>query len=144
MVRKTVTPSSFGQPLDLLPERGAALRVEAGGRLVEEEDARAVDERQRQVEPALHAARVAADLAVGRLGEADALDQLVAARARARPCGSPWSAVWRRMCSRRGQERVERGLLQRGADALAHPRASRRDVVAAPRAPCRRRAAAAW
>ena len=38
-----------------------------------------VDQRQRQVEAALHAARVAADAAVGGLGEADALQQRVAA-----------------------------------------------------------------
>jgi hypothetical protein len=40
-----------------------------------------VDQRQREVQPPLHAARVAADLAVGRVGEPDTLDQLVPARA---------------------------------------------------------------
>ena len=68
------------EPRDLLPERGAALDVEAGGRLVEEEDPRLVDERQRQVEPPLHPARVAADFAVRGFGEADALEQFAAAR----------------------------------------------------------------
>ena len=75
------------QARDLVPQGGAALRVEAGRRLVEEQDARAVHEREREVEAALHAARVAADLAVGRVGEADALEQLVAA-ARAL---APWA-----------------------------------------------------
>ncbi len=56
-----------GEPRDLVPERGAALDVEPGRGLVEEEDAGAVGERQRQVEAALHPARVAADFAVGRL-----------------------------------------------------------------------------
>ena len=55
---------------DLLPDRLAADRVEAGGRLVEEEDARLVDERRGEVEPAAHAARVGADPAVGGLDEA--------------------------------------------------------------------------
>ena len=40
VVRKTVTPSSRASRADLLPERGAALRVEAGRRLVEEQDRR--------------------------------------------------------------------------------------------------------
>ena len=59
------------KPADLLPQGRPALDVEPGRRLVEKEDARAVDERQRQVEAPLHPARVAADLAVGGLGETD-------------------------------------------------------------------------
>ena len=53
------------QPRDLLPERGPALWVKPGRRLVEEQHARPVDQGQREVEPALHPARVAAD-GVGR------------------------------------------------------------------------------
>ena len=68
-----------GQPRDLLPERAAALRVQAGGRLVQEQDPGRVHERQRQVEPALHSARVAADATVGRLGQPDALEQRLGA-----------------------------------------------------------------
>src|SRR5437867_10126631 len=55
------------EPSDLGPEGRAALRVEPGRRLVEEEHARAVDQRERQVEAALHPAGVALDLAVGGL-----------------------------------------------------------------------------
>ena len=84
------------EPAHLLPERGAALDVEAGRRLVEEEDARVVHEREREVEPALHPARVALHLAVGRLGQADALEQLVGARGggsrAAAPAASPAGA----------------------------------------------------
>ena len=72
-------------------------------------------EREREVEPALHAARVAADLAVGRVGQPDALEQLVAARAALRLR----QALERRLQPHvlaAGQQRVERGLLQRGAD----------------------------
>ena len=70
-----------GQPRHLLPQRGPALRVKAGRRLVEEQDPRRVDQRQREVQPALHPARVAADPAVGRLGQPDALEQRVRALA---------------------------------------------------------------
>src|SRR5947207_2659645 len=44
------------EPGDLGPEGGPALHVEPGRRLVEEEDRRPVGEREREVEPALHAA----------------------------------------------------------------------------------------
>ena len=66
-----------GQALHLDPHRDARLGVEAGGRLVEEEDARPVDEPERDVEPALHPAGVAAHDPVGRVGEPDELEQLV-------------------------------------------------------------------
>ncbi len=63
----------------LLPDRLAADRVEAGGRLVEEEHPWLVDQRRGEVEPALHPARVAADAAVGGRGEVDPLEQVVGA-----------------------------------------------------------------
>ena len=94
-----MTPLDDGEPLDLVPERGPALHVEPGGRLVEEEEPRLVDEREREVEPAAHAARVAAHLAVGGLGEPDPRDQLVAA-ALASALVSPCIPACRRMCSR--------------------------------------------
>ena len=46
--------------LDDRPQLGAAARVEAGGRLVEEQHRRAVHERGGEVEAAAHAARVGA------------------------------------------------------------------------------------
>src|SRR5262249_5923974 len=46
------------QLLEQLPDDATALRIEPGGGLVEEEDARAVDEAARDLEPAAHAARV--------------------------------------------------------------------------------------
>ena len=88
------------EPLDLGPERAAALRVEARRRLVEEQHARLVHEREREVEAALHAARVAADLAVRGVGEADAREQLVAAAAALGSLVRPCSPPWRSMCSR--------------------------------------------
>ncbi len=58
------------EALDLGPQRDARLRVEPGGRLVEEEHARPVDEADRDVEPPLHPAGVAARDAVGGLAAA--------------------------------------------------------------------------
>ena len=66
----------------LVPDRQPARRVQAGGRLVEEQDVGLVHERRGEVEPALHAARVALDRRGRRRPRAR--------RARAaRPCGSP-------------------------------------------------------
>ncbi len=66
------------QASDFLPQRRAALDVEPGRRLVEEEDPRAVYQRKREVEAAFHPARVALDLPVGRLGQSHTREQLVA------------------------------------------------------------------
>ena len=61
---------------DDLPHRAAAARVEAGGRLVEEDDPRVADERHREVEPAAHAAGVGGRRLVGRVDEVEPLEQL--------------------------------------------------------------------
>src|SRR6185312_11785900 len=57
------------------PHAGAGLGIEAGGRLVEEEHPRAMDEAEGDVEPAPHAARVRLDHPVGRVGDPDELEQ---------------------------------------------------------------------
>ena len=105
---------------DLGPERGAGLRVEPGRRLVEEEDARAVDEREREVEAPLHPARVRAHLALGRGLQADALEQLVGPLVAL----GLRDAVQRRLEAQvlaAGQQRVERGFLEGGADGPRAP-----------------------
>ena len=51
-------------------------RVEAVGRLVEQEQARAVDERLGELDPLLHAGRVAADRPVALLVQADVAEDL--------------------------------------------------------------------
>ena len=53
---------------DLLPDRLAADRVEAGRRLVEKQHLGLVDQRRGEVEPPPHPARVGADPPVGGLG----------------------------------------------------------------------------
>ncbi len=123
---------------DLFPERGPALRVEPGGRLVEEENRRRVDQRERKIEPALHPARVRADLAVAGRGEADAIEEPVD---QFLPPGAA-DPVQRRLQPQvlaAGQERVEGGLLQGGSDRRPHLRAFADDVVARNRGATRRR-----
>ena len=66
------------QPADLLPDGLAAGRIQTFRRLIEEEQARAVDERARQVQPALHPAGISLDLPVGGVDKAQELQQLVA------------------------------------------------------------------
>ena len=103
----------------LLPDRLAADRVEAGGRLVEEEHARLVDQRRGEVEAALHPARVAADAAVGGGDQVDPLEQVVGAplalgAGQALQCGLQADQL------APGHQRVERGLLQGDPDRAAH------------------------
>ena len=67
---RIVSCSAAREARELLPHRGARLGVEARRRLVEEEDARPVDEPHRDVEPPLLSARVGAHERVGLLGRA--------------------------------------------------------------------------
>ena len=68
--------ASVVHPPHLIPHAGTALRVEAGGRLVEEKQLRVVDKSQPDVEAALLAACICADLEVGGALELEHLDQL--------------------------------------------------------------------
>ena len=113
----------------LVPEGGAALDVESRRGLVEEEDPRLVHERKRQVEAALHSARVAADLSPRRVGEPDPVDQLIAAPLRIR-LGQPVHPGLKAHVLASGEERVERGLLERDADRVADVGALADHVVA--------------
>jgi hypothetical protein len=78
-----------------------------------------VHERERQVEPATHAARVASDLPVSRLGEADALEELGGAVARLGAAQSVQRALHAQQLAA-GHQRVDRRLLQRDADRAPH------------------------
>ena len=79
-------------------------------------------ERQRQVEPPFHPARVAADPAVCRFGEADPGEQLVGALV-ALGLRQPVQGGLQAHVLAPAEQRVERRLLQRGADRAAHPAA---------------------
>jgi hypothetical protein len=118
-----------GEARDLIPERRAALHVEAGRGLVEKQDARGVDERQREVEPPPHPARVAANLALRGIREADALDQLVTAARRLRLRDPVHPGLQAHVLTRR-QKWIEGRLLERDADRVADRRPLSDDVVA--------------
>ena len=68
-----------GQQPDDVPDLVAAPRVEAGGRLVEEEEVRRDDQAGGDVEPPPHAAGIGLDLPARRLGEAEAAEQVLGA-----------------------------------------------------------------
>ena len=87
-----------------------------------------MDQRERQVQPPLHAARVAADLAVGGIHQADALEQRVATR----PALGLGHALQRGLQPHvlaTGEQRVQRGLLECRSDRAPHRGAFAHDVV---------------
>ncbi len=65
--------------LDHVPQLGSPLGVEAGGRLVEEQDGGLVDERRGQVESSAHPTGVGAHEAVGGVDQVEPFEQLRAA-----------------------------------------------------------------
>src|SRR5690606_41919075 len=65
-----------GQAAHDVPQAVAAARVEAGGRLVQEEDLRTPDQARREVETAAHPARVGLGGAFGGGGELEPVEQL--------------------------------------------------------------------
>ena len=136
VVRKTVTPLSVASRWT---SSHSALRLCTSRPVVGSSRNRMrgpVDERERQVEPALHAARVAAHLAVGGLREPDALSSSSERRAPRAPRHAVQGGLEPHVLGA-GQERVERGLLERGADRGAHLGALLDDVVPATRARAR-------
>jgi len=105
-----------------LPHALPARRVEAGGRLVEEQDRRARHQAGGEVEPAAHAARVGLHHAPGGVGEVEALEQL------GRPHPRLLAGQARQLADQHqvlgaGEQLVERGVLPGHAD---HPADGRR------------------
>ena len=76
MVSSTVLPSSRSERI-VSHAAPARRRIEAGRRLVEEDELRVADEREREVEPPLLAARQRPRALVGRLRQAGQRDRLV-------------------------------------------------------------------
>lgn len=70
-----VTPESFSARRYF--QSAAILRIEPGGGLVEEEQARVVHQRLRKIEALAHPSREGAGPALGHVGEVDDLEQLV-------------------------------------------------------------------
>ena len=131
------------QALDLVPQLGARLGVQAGGRLVEEQDLGAVDEAHRQVEPALHAARVGLGLAVGGVGEAEALERLADAPAQV-AAGDGVELALQDEVLAPGRLGIEPVLLGDDADGAADAHGLGEHVDARPRARRRCRVATGW
>jgi hypothetical protein len=103
----------------LLPHGDSRLRIEPRGRLVEEQHVRGVDEPERDVEPPLHAARVALDDTVGRVRDADQLEQFVDTAAE-RGAAEALHAALQREVLPAGAVRVDAGLLRDVADRPTH------------------------
>src|SRR3954468_8739927 len=85
-------------------------------------------EREAEVEPALHAARVAADLAIRGLAQPDALEQIVAALVAVGPAEAVQPRLVTHVLAAR-EVRVDRSLLQRRADRLTYGGTVVDDVV---------------
>ncbi len=107
------------QPLDLPPELDPRLGVEPGRRLVEEEHLRPVDEAERDVETALHPARVGLRDSGRRLGQPETLEQLLNPLA-ARGAGQPVDLGLHLQVLAAARLRVEAVLLADDADRAAH------------------------
>ena len=90
-----------GQAGNLLPHGGPGLWVQARRRLIEEQHRGTVDQPERDVQTALHAAGIRLDQAARRLRQPEMPEQLV------------------RASSRRG--RIGTGTLRHDADHLPHP-----------------------
>src|SRR5262249_61281284 len=112
-------PPSARRPLDPPPEPAPRLRVEAGRRLVEKQHLRPVDEPERDVETALHPARVGLRDSAGRLGEAETFEQLLDALP-PRTAGQPVDLGLHLQVLAPGRLRVEAVFLADDADRAAH------------------------
>ena len=122
--------AAAGELLDGLPHLEARLGVEPRRRFVEEDDRRVADQAHRDVEPAAHAARVRRCLAVPRLGEREAGEQVVGDRARVLQVAQPGD---QHQVLPAGEHLVDRGELAGQADRLAHVAGIRGDVEAVDR-----------
>ena len=140
VVRKTVAPSAFS----FATSSQIALRLTGSRPVVGSSRKRhvgLVHERRGKVEPTAHPARVRAHAAIGGVLQADSVEQ----RLRAALALSARQAVKRCLHPDQlapGHQRVERGLLQRDADRLAHAARLGHDVVPGDPRGCRPSAAA--
>ena len=103
--------SVVAQRTDGIPQLDTTARVEAGGRLVEKEQAGRADQARSQVEATPHPTRVGLHQSVPRVGETESLQRGLAGGANPqtrvrrviRPPGAwrPWPASWRGRACRR-------------------------------------------
>jgi hypothetical protein len=111
------------------PDLVAAARIQARGRLVEEQHPRAGQQARGDVEPTAHAAGVGPGRPVGRLRQVEPLQQLTGAAA----CvlaGQVEQTPEHLQVLAPGQQLIDRRELPRQADQLADSASLTRDVVA--------------
>ncbi len=93
----------------------AALRIDAGSRLVEQNDARAMNDATGDVEAALHAAGELLDRLCGAIGEADSIQHPVDLAFESGAAKSLQTAKCQQVFAR-GQKRIERDFLGHDAE----------------------------
>ena len=125
------------------PQVVAALGVEAGRGLVQEQHRRLGDQARGQVQAAAHAAGERLDQVVALVGQADALEQLVGAGADL-GLGQVVEAPGQLQVAAGGQQAVHRGVLPGQPDVGPHLRGLRLHVQPGHRGGARRWAARAW
>ena len=108
-----------GQLRDLGPHVGSDLGVEAGCRLIQEQDGRVVDHRHRDVQATLHPAAVAPGDPVGGVGQAEPLEQFLGALLERGAAHSVELALQTQVLAAGGLD-VDRRALRDDADAPAH------------------------
>jgi hypothetical protein len=107
------------------PQLVAAVRVETGRRLVQEDDRRRSDEAGREIEPAAHAAGERPYEPIRDVGEPEPLEQLV--RTGARPgAGKVLEPADELEVRAGGQHAVDRRLLAQGPSPYRLPRPAAR------------------
>ena len=104
-----------GEPPDQDAHVAHARRVEAGGRLVEQQQPRRAQQRPGDAEALAHAVRVAADAVAGAVGQVDRVERAVDARRRRR---RRRSAATSSRFLRPRQVRVEPRCLDEAGDAV--------------------------
>ena len=137
-------PLVGGEPPDLVPHGRARLRVQAGGRLVEEQHLRPVDQAERDVQPPLHAAGVGADQPAGRVGQVEPAEQLVGPAASAAARAGPGCRPGQQQVLPAGGHRVGAAALGDHADGVADPGRPGPHVQPGHRARCRSRPGPGW
>ena len=111
--------SLAGQAPDLFPDVRPSLRIEAGRRLVEEQDLGSMDEAARHVELALHPARPGPDDPIGGLGQAEPREQLVDAMSELGPA-HPVEVALEEEVLAPGRVRIDGAVLADHPDEPAH------------------------
>ena len=106
---------------DRLPQREAALRVEARGRLVEEEHRRVVRDRARNLNALRHAARELVRESAGALAQPEIGEQLVGAHPRVLRMEAEVHPMHREVLAD-GERAIERAELRHDADRALHRR----------------------